>query len=99
MEQENTPRFTPEEWEQCIKVLSVLKDDPFNNPDNRLLASLITKIHKQVKKNKRSENLTNRKEKDWEVIRNAVVNQQALAETSLFGDSDFRENQQFAKLY
>ncbi|MNJ86225.1 3-ketoacyl-(acyl-carrier-protein) reductase [compost metagenome] len=98
MEQENTPRFTPEEWEQCIKVLSVLKDDPFNNPDNRLLASLITKIHKQVKKNKRSENLTNRKEKDWEVIRNTVVNQQALAETSLFGDSDFRENQQFAKL-
>ncbi|WP_343605525.1 SDR family oxidoreductase [Fluviicola sp.] len=98
MEYENNSPFTREEWENCIKVLSVLKDDPFNNPDNRLLATLITKIHKQVKKTKRSENLADRREKDLGVIRNTVVNQQALASTSLFWDSDFREEQPFSKL-
>ncbi|AEA42151.1 SDR family NAD(P)-dependent oxidoreductase [Fluviicola taffensis] len=98
MENERNTQFTQEEWEKCIKVLSALKDDPFNNPDNRLLAGLITKIHKQVKKNKRSENLAGKREKDWEVISNTVVNQQALAATTFFGDSDFREKQQFTRL-
>ena len=95
---DTNPGFTREEWEQCIKVLKVLKDEPFNNPDNQLLSGLITKIHKQVKKTKRTENLAERREKDWEVIRNTVVNQQALASTTLFWDPTFKENQPFFQL-
>ncbi len=98
MAEEYEHPFTPEEWEHCIKVLSILKDEPFKNPDNQLFSGLITKIHKQAKKTKRIDNLVNRRNKDLEVIRNTVINQQALASTSLFDDPDFRADQQFTKL-
>lgn len=42
--------FSPEEWETCIKVLQILKKDPYQNPDNALLSGLISKIYKTAKK-------------------------------------------------
>lgn len=42
--------FTEEEWKACTTVLSVLKDDPRNNPDNPFFSGLITKIAKKAKK-------------------------------------------------
>lgn len=42
--------FSPEEWETCIKVLQILKKDPYHNPDNALLSGLISKIYKTAKK-------------------------------------------------
>lgn len=49
--------FSKEEWETCMKVLTALKDDPFNNPDNLSFKTLITAIHKKAKKEiRRAEN-------------------------------------------
>lgn len=42
--------FTDEEWQICLKVLSSLRDNPLNNPDNITFKGLITKIHKNAKK-------------------------------------------------
>jgi len=46
--------FTPQEWESCLKVLTQLKDNPLNNPDNKTFGALITKVHKQAKKELKS---------------------------------------------
>lgn len=45
-----TGNFSEKEWQACIKVLSALKDNPFENPDNKTLSALITKIYKSAKK-------------------------------------------------
>lgn len=42
--------FSQNEWESCLKVLNALKDEPFLNPDNKTFSGLITKIHKNAKK-------------------------------------------------
>lgn len=42
--------FTSEEWQACLKVLNILKDKPFQNPDNQSFKTLVTKLHKQAKK-------------------------------------------------
>ena len=42
--------FTLEEWNKCLKVLETLKNDPLNNPNNKQLSGLITKVHKTAKK-------------------------------------------------
>lgn len=42
--------FNQEEWEICLKVLYSLKEDPFDNPDNQTIKTLISAIHKQAKK-------------------------------------------------
>jgi len=36
--------FSESEWENCLKILDVLKDNPFQNLDNQRLAGLITSI-------------------------------------------------------
>ncbi len=46
-------KFSAEEWEACLKVLHALKDQPFRNPDNKTFSGLITKIHKNAKKQNR----------------------------------------------
>ena len=57
--------YKREEWEACLRVLAVLKDDPFNNPDNQILASLITSVHKKAKKLNRKESYTEKKSRDF----------------------------------
>uniref|UniRef100_A0AAU6WS50 Uncharacterized protein n=1 Tax=Chryseobacterium endophyticum TaxID=1854762 RepID=A0AAU6WS50_9FLAO len=47
--------FTENEWEACLKVLDALKDEPFHNLNNQVLSGLITKIHKNAKKQNRQE--------------------------------------------
>jgi len=42
--------FSAQEWEACLKVLNKLKENPLNNPDNKLFGTLVTKVHKQAKK-------------------------------------------------
>jgi hypothetical protein len=36
--------FSPQEWEICLKVLTALKDNPLQNPDNQSFKTLITAI-------------------------------------------------------
>jgi len=58
----NQYNFTQEEWESCLKVLTQLKDNPLNNPDNKTFGALVTKVHKQAKKELKSVEVEPRKE-------------------------------------
>ncbi|MBN8641541.1 MAG: SDR family oxidoreductase [Flavobacteriales bacterium] len=97
MEKETTYGFNPTEWEHCLKVLSILKDNPFENPDNEKFAGLITKIHKNAKKNLRSTSESERKKADIETILNAELSKKALEGESLFWD-DTKKQHHFTEL-
>ncbi|MBP1165766.1 NAD(P)-dependent dehydrogenase (short-subunit alcohol dehydrogenase family) [Chryseobacterium sp. PvR013] len=84
-------KFSTEEWETCLKVLNALKEDPFLNPDNKIFSGLITKIHKNAKKQSRHENYSEMKSHDLVVNSNAVLMQKALAGVSAFYDDEKEE--------
>lgn len=90
-------RFSTEEWETCLKVLNALKDDPFLNPDNKTFSGLITKIHKNAKKQNRQENYFGMKSHDLAVNSGAVLMRKALAGVSAFYD-DEKEETKLTKL-
>ncbi len=48
--------FTQEEWDNCIKVLKVLAKNPDAGFDTMVLKGLVTKIHKQAKKQIKAQN-------------------------------------------
>lgn len=81
-------KFSTEEWETCLKVLNALKDDPFLNPDNKTFSGLITKIHKNAKKQNRNENYAEMKSHDLVVNSGSVLMQKALAGVSAFYDDE-----------
>lgn len=89
--------FTRNEWESCLKVLNALKDEPFHNPDNQVFSGLITKIHKNAKKQNRQESYFRMKSQDMEVNSGSVLMQKALAGISDFYD-DEKEETQLTKL-
>lgn len=89
--------FTQNEWESCLKVLTVLKDEPFLNPDNQTFSGLITKIHKNAKKQNRQESYFQMKSHDLEINSESVLMKKALAGVSAFYDDEKNETQ-FTKL-
>ncbi|WP_196885454.1 SDR family oxidoreductase [Aureivirga sp. CE67] len=94
--------FTMEEWENCLKVLQELKEDPYNNPDNQLFGGLIAKISKKAKKSqnphkeKRFPTRDELKQQDYETIKETVISKNALEKKTLYNDS-FQEGD-FTKL-
>lgn len=80
--------FSAEEWEACLKVLHALKDQPFRNPDNKTFSGLITKIHKNAKKQNRHEMYSEMKSHDLAVNAGSVLMQKALAGVSDFYDDE-----------
>lgn len=84
-------KFSQNEWEICLKVLNALKDDPFLNPDNQTFSGLITKIHKNAKKQIRQENYSKMKSHDLSVSSDAVLMKKALAGASAFYDDEKEE--------
>lgn len=80
--------FSQNEWESCLKVLNALKDEPFENPDNKTFSGLITKIHKNAKKQNRQENYTQMKTHDLEINSESVLLKKALAGVSDFYDDE-----------
>ena len=66
-------KFTQTEWKHCIKVLTELKSDPFCNPNNELLAGLITKIYKTAKKVKSNKNVQIIARNDIEIIKKSDI--------------------------
>lgn len=92
-----TYKFTDEEWRACVKVLTVLKDNPFDNPDNDTFKTLITKIHKNARKTIRKEGQTERKEYDREILLSAGISMQAkdnstsYSEKEMFFTKDYKE--------
>ncbi|WP_312392795.1 SDR family oxidoreductase [Chryseobacterium sp.] len=89
--------FTQNEWEICLKVLNALKDEPFSNSDNQTFSGLITKIHKNAKKQSRQENYFQMKSHDLEINSESVLMKKALAGISAFYD-DQKDETQLTKL-
>lgn len=90
-------RFSTEEWEICLKVLFALKDDPFQNPDNEIFSGLITKIHKNARKQSRSGHYSEMKSHDLTINSGSVLMQKALAGVSAFYD-DEKDEMKLTKL-
>lgn len=80
--------FSKTEWESCLRVLNQLKDQPFQNPDNQLFSGLITKIHKQAKKQSKREDYLQKKKADLAVLQSSTISKNALANTTLYYDDE-----------
>lgn len=65
--------FTDEEWNTCLKVLHILKDNPFENPDNEQIKTLISAIHKQAKKEIKKESYSYKKEQDTIQLKSTTI--------------------------
>jgi len=88
-EKELKPRISPEDWETCMKVLDILKDDPLNNPDNQRFAGLITKIRKKAKRQFKQQSLISKeKRRDIEQLKQSTVAANALNNTTSFYDEN-----------
>jgi NAD(P)-dependent dehydrogenase (short-subunit alcohol dehydrogenase family) len=98
MEENKNYAFSDEEWKTCIKVLKTLKEDPFENPDNDLFAGLITKIHKNAKKNNRIISYSSKKQEDLQTSLNAELVSKALNGETLFSEKENPNEQQFTPL-
>jgi NAD(P)-dependent dehydrogenase (short-subunit alcohol dehydrogenase family) len=90
--------FTEDEWETCLKVLSSLKDDPLNNPDNDFLKSLLQKIAKKARKVNRKMSYAEKVEADLVIQKQSVIVSNALAGISVYSSEDDRLNKSPLKL-
>lgn len=86
--------FSLEEWETCLSVLKQLKDNPLENPDNQSFGSLITKIHKNAKKQLKQVVEQEKKSTDVSLMKKAVISKQALE-----GKTFFEHQEQEAPFY
>lgn len=94
---EHTYNFSQQEWETCLKVLHALKENPFENPDNKQFGTLITKISKKAKKANRKDTFSSKKQEDLETILNSEISKNALQNTTIYQD-DEKTSQSFTKL-
>ncbi len=76
--------FSEMEWKNCLRVLTQLKDNPFQNPDNQLFSGLITKIHKQAKKTAKRSDYLEKKTADLAVIQRSTISKNALTNTTSY---------------
>ncbi|WP_299883216.1 SDR family oxidoreductase [uncultured Lacinutrix sp.] len=85
--------FTSKEWESCLKVLTELKENPLDNPDNQKFGALISKIHKRAKKQNRSSSYKFKKGHDLEILKNSKIAQNALNNVSEY--DGLKQKEQF----
>lgn len=90
-------KFTNKEWEICLKVLTALKDNPFDNPDNKLFSGLITKIHTTAKKLNKKAIASGRKDNDLSITKETVIVNHALNGKTLYYD-DQKKQHEFSTL-
>lgn len=83
--------FSLEEWETCLSVLKQLKDNPLENPDNQSFGSLITKIHKNAKKQLKQVVEQEKKSTDVSLMKKAVISKQALEGKTFFEHQEQEE--------
>lgn len=81
-------KFSNEEWEICIKVLSALKENPFDNPDNVRFSGLITKIHKNAKKQNRGESYSEKRNQDLNIKLDSIIAKNALEGNTFYDDKE-----------
>jgi NAD(P)-dependent dehydrogenase (short-subunit alcohol dehydrogenase family) len=76
--------FSSEEWAACMKVLTALKDDPFNNPDNQQFKTLVTAIHKKAKKEIHKTHASTQRHDDLEKLQQTTIIANAQENTTLY---------------
>lgn len=81
---EDQYNFSELEWQSCLRVLNELKDNPFQNPDNQLFSGLITKIHKQAKKESKRNDYLQKKTADLAIIQASTISKNALTNTTSY---------------
>jgi NAD(P)-dependent dehydrogenase (short-subunit alcohol dehydrogenase family) len=91
---ENRYGFSKHEWEACLKVLNKLKNNPFNNPDNEQFSGLIKKVIKTAKKQQYSQ----KKSAAVNTTKNAILANNALKQTSFYGEELKNEKFTFTKV-
>ncbi|MBX7225556.1 MAG: SDR family oxidoreductase [Chitinophagales bacterium] len=79
-----TNGYSEEEWEACLKVLTILKDDPFANPDNEVFKTLITSIHKKAKKSISKTHYIQKKTEDAQLLQKTTIVANAKQVTTLY---------------
>lgn len=89
--------FSELEWQSCLRVLNELKEHPFQNPDNRLFSGLITKIHKQAKKQSKRNDYLQKKAADLAIIQASSIAKNALNNVTSY-DAGERVNQSYTPL-
>lgn len=91
--------ISAKEWATCLKVLNHLKDHPFDSPDDELFKTLITKIHKTARKTIRKTSAHNRKTEDLDNLLKSRIAQQALNNTTCFGETGTEPSQQYVNVH
>jgi NAD(P)-dependent dehydrogenase (short-subunit alcohol dehydrogenase family) len=76
--------FSLEEWETCLKVLTILKDNPTENPNNQKFSGLISKIYKSNKKQNRKNSLQDKREHDIDIKKQTTLSKVALENQTLY---------------
>ena len=90
--------FTDKEWETCIKVLTTLKDNPFDNPDNESFKTLITKIHKNARKEIRKETSQKKRNSDINTLLSSEIAKQACQNTSIYSEGEIAYKEKYQQL-
>lgn len=82
----NDSPFTTSEWQTCLKVLTALKDNPLQNPDNQIFSGLISKIYKTAKKQQKatSNQRQQQKAEDIAILQQSEIAKNALTNQTLF---------------
>lgn len=80
---EHTYGFSKAEWEACVRVLKILKDDPLHNPDNPFFGTIITKISKNAKKKRAGK--AEKEKRRIEIVKESVIAKNALNGTTFYG--------------
>jgi NAD(P)-dependent dehydrogenase (short-subunit alcohol dehydrogenase family) len=94
METENkTYPFNSDEWNTCLKVLTLLKDNPLENPDNDRFKALITKIKKNSRKQIRKDSYQGKKTEDVIVQKRSVVVSNAINGKTIYAQEPIQEKE------
>ena len=93
----NSYLFSKTEWETCLRVLELLKNDPLENPDNQRFGGLISKIHKNAKKQLKRDISNQKKIDDIELLKKTTIAKNALNNTTSF-DTNYNNTPTFSKL-
>lgn len=83
--------FSEEDWKACMRVLEQLKTTPLNNPENQNFATLITKIQKEAKRQRRQANKTVQQEEDHVILMQSKIALRALENSSSFSEETSKE--------
>ncbi|MCD8043758.1 MAG: SDR family oxidoreductase [Tannerellaceae bacterium] len=76
--------FTESEWEACVKVLTLLKDNPTRNPDNQTFKTLIKKIYKNNRKESRKQTGQENRREDIQALHESLIVKNVLLNRTEF---------------